>query len=82
MKYKVDDVLFTRLYEKNQKGRKVVDIKQFGEGSCWSYKFESKETKSGFVWAPEWMLYTKDEFLVEVRNGTLLAMTTIHATFA
>lgn len=76
MKYKVDDLLFTLLYEKNQKGRIVRDMKRFGTDGEWYYKFECKckDCKSGFVWTPEWMLYTQEEFLVEVKSGMLLAM--------
>ncbi len=56
MKYKVDDVLFSRL-DTSKAGRTVLDIKPFRGGyEMPYYKFVNKESKSGFVWVPEWML--------------------------
>jgi hypothetical protein len=76
MKYKVNDVLFSPYGSKNQKGRLVLEVEP--RAGMWEmpfYKFESKESKSGFVWTPEWMLYTEEEFLREVKSGTLFDMT-------
>lgn len=77
MKFKVDDVLFSRFGEKNQKGRKILmAIENRGLWKMPSYKFECKTIKSGITWCPEWLLYTEAEFVQEIKGGTLLAMQT------
>lgn len=79
MKYSVGQVLFCRLDAKNGKGRKVIDaITSRGAYEMPFYKFECQETKSGFCWTPEWMLYTEEEFVDEIKNGTLLSLQTLN----
>jgi hypothetical protein len=73
MKYNINDILFCRLDSKRQKGRKVLDVvPRYGAYEMPFYKFEENKTKNGIVWSPEWMLYTEDEFVAEVKSGQLL----------
>jgi hypothetical protein len=50
MKYKINDVLFNKFEEKNQKGRVVLDVKE--NRGMWNmpcYRFDEKNIKSGYT---------------------------------
>jgi hypothetical protein len=73
MKYQINDILFCRLESKRQKGRKVLDvIARRGGYNIPFYKFENDDSDSGFSWCPEWMLYTEEAFVTEIKSGQLL----------